>query len=130
LGWRTNSAPASGNLYRYGKIYSGQTPQLIDGDVFHIIVPLDDNYSFDALIGKPQSAKIKGNNCTLNCTLTEKAILEYLADNPAATQKELAAAINRSVRSIKTDMDSLQRQGILVREGARKNGHWIVRIPE
>jgi predicted HTH transcriptional regulator len=44
------------NLYRYGEIYSGQTPQLIDGDVFRIIVPLDDNYSFDALIGNKQSA--------------------------------------------------------------------------
>jgi ATP-dependent DNA helicase RecG len=53
-----------------------------------------------------------------------------MADNPAVTQKELAAAINRSVRSIKTDMDSLQRQGVLMREGARKNGRWIVRMPE
>ncbi|MDR1589331.1 MAG: HTH domain-containing protein [Oscillospiraceae bacterium] len=72
-----------------------------------------------------------GDNCTINCTLTEKTILEsYMADNPAVTQKELAAAINRSVRSIKTDMDSLQRQGVLMREGARKNGRWIVRMPE
>jgi ATP-dependent DNA helicase RecG len=46
------------NLYRYGKIYSGKNPQLIDGDVFRIIVPLDDNYSFDALIGKPQTADL------------------------------------------------------------------------
>jgi ATP-dependent DNA helicase RecG len=42
------------NLYRYGKLYSGQEPQLIDGDVFRIIVPLDDEYSFDAQIGKAQ----------------------------------------------------------------------------
>ena len=43
------------NLYRYSKIYSGKTPELIDGDVFRIIVPLDDNYSFDAQIGKAQN---------------------------------------------------------------------------
>jgi hypothetical protein len=60
--------------------------------------------------------------CTSNCPLTGKAILEYLADKPAATQKEPAAAINRPLRSIKTDMDGLQRQVIPVREGARKNG--------
>jgi len=43
------------NLYRYGKLYSGQEPQLIDGDVFRIVVPLDDGYSFDAQIGKVQN---------------------------------------------------------------------------
>ena len=35
------------NLYKYGRRYSGQDPQLIDGDIFRIIVPLDDDYSFD-----------------------------------------------------------------------------------
>lgn len=35
------------NLFKYTKFYSGQTPELIEGDVFRIIVPLDDNYSFD-----------------------------------------------------------------------------------
>jgi ATP-dependent DNA helicase RecG len=125
------------NLYRYGKLYSGNTPQLIDGDVFRIIVPLDDNYSFDAQIGQELKAQNKvqnkvqfaGDACTLNCTLRGKAILDYLADNPAATQKELAAAINRSVRSIKTDMENLQKQGLLEREGAKKNGRWIVKRP-
>ena len=35
------------NLYKYSRRYSGRDPQLIDGDIFRIIVPLDDNYSFD-----------------------------------------------------------------------------------
>jgi ATP-dependent DNA helicase RecG len=43
------------NLYRYGKLYSGKTPELIDDDVFRIIFPLDDAYSFDAQIGKAQN---------------------------------------------------------------------------
>ena len=47
------------NLYRYSKLYSGKDPQLIDGDVFKIIVPLDDTYSFDAKTGKPQTANRK-----------------------------------------------------------------------
>ena len=40
------------NLYRYCKLYSGKLPALIDGDVFRIIVPLDDSYSFDTQVGK------------------------------------------------------------------------------
>jgi len=31
-------------LYRYGQQYSGKKPQLIDGDVFRIVVPLDEAY--------------------------------------------------------------------------------------
>jgi len=31
-------------LYNYGQLYSGKEPQLIDGDVFRIIVTLDDEY--------------------------------------------------------------------------------------
>ena len=38
------------NLYKYVPRYSGKPPQLIDGDVFKIIIPLDDSYSFDASI--------------------------------------------------------------------------------
>ena len=36
------------NLYYYGCLYSGKEPQLLDGDIFRAIVPLDDEYSFDA----------------------------------------------------------------------------------
>jgi ATP-dependent DNA helicase RecG len=42
------------NLYKYVRRYSGNDPELIDGDVFRIIVPLDDNYSFDAETVKVQ----------------------------------------------------------------------------
>jgi DNA-binding Lrp family transcriptional regulator len=65
-------------------------------------------------------------DCTLNCTLTEKAILEFLHGNPTATQAEVAAAIGKSLRTVKTDMAALQEKGLLKREGARKNGRWVV----
>jgi len=37
-------------LFKYVRRYSGKDPELLDGDVFRTIVPLDDNYSFDARI--------------------------------------------------------------------------------
>jgi predicted HTH transcriptional regulator len=87
-------------------------------------VPLDDGYSFDAEIFKVQ---IKGNGCTLNCTLSESAILDFLKENPDATQSEIAAATGKSLRSVKSDISALKRKGMLEREGARKNGRWIVK---
>jgi ATP-dependent DNA helicase RecG len=115
-------------LYRYVPRYSGKPPELIDGDIFRIIVPLDDSYSFDAGLGKVQ---IKGNdctlNCTLNCTLTEKAILTYLHEHPTTTQAEIAKAVGKSLRTVKMDMTALQEKGLLEREGAKKSGRWIVK---
>jgi ATP-dependent DNA helicase RecG len=67
------------NLYRYGKLYSNKTPQLIDGDVFRIIVPLDDAYSFDAQIGKAQTANRKPQNQTAKIAVR---IAEWIAPRP------------------------------------------------
>ncbi len=39
------------NLFKYSRYYSGQEPQFIEGDVFRIVVPLDEAYSFDYNIG-------------------------------------------------------------------------------
>ncbi|MDR1065749.1 MAG: putative DNA binding domain-containing protein [Oscillospiraceae bacterium] len=115
------------NLYKYGRRYSGRDPELIDGDVFRIIVPLDDSYSFDAETDKVQRTTSKGKNCTLNCTLSEKAIIEYIAENPMATQSVIATAIGKSLRSVKMDMAHLQETGVIARIGSRRAGHWIVK---
>ena len=75
--------------------------------------------------------QLKGNDCTLscmiNCTLTEKAILKYMHEHPAATQPEVAAAVGKSLRTVKTDIAALREKGLIEREGARKNGRWIVK---
>lgn len=35
------------NLFKYSKYYSGKEPEFMEGDVFRIMVPLDDEYSYD-----------------------------------------------------------------------------------
>lgn len=35
------------NLFKYSRYYSGQEPEFVESDVFRIIVPLDEKYSFD-----------------------------------------------------------------------------------
>ena len=35
------------NLFKYSKFYSGEDPEFVEGDIFRIIVPLNENYSFD-----------------------------------------------------------------------------------
>ena len=48
------------------------------------------------------------------------------ADDPALTQEELSAEIGKSLRTVRNCMKHLQDEGILRRDGARKNGKWII----
>ena len=43
----------------------------------------------------------KCNDCTLNCTLEELALLNLMKEKPHATQKEIAAHIGKSERTVK-----------------------------
>ena len=119
------------NLYRYSKLYSGKEPQLIDGDVFRIVIPLDDAYSFDARIGQPQTAESNRNDyglyCGINCTSTERIVLEYLAKNPMATHESIAIEIGKSLRTAQAIAKSLKDKGLLSRKGSRNNGCWVVK---
>ncbi|MDR3289206.1 MAG: putative DNA binding domain-containing protein [Peptococcaceae bacterium] len=128
IGYADDLGSGVRNLYRYVKRYSGKDPELLDGDVFRTVVPLDDEYSFDVDEIKAQiKGQPKGNIRTINCTLTEVAVLEYISANPTATQAVISEAIGRSLRSVKNDIASLKGKGLLVREGAKRNGKWVVK---
>ena len=70
----------------------------------------------------------KCKNCTLDCTLEELAVLRTIASNPSITQKNLASAIGKSERTIKTRTVALQEKGYLRREGGKRSGHWEVLV--
>jgi len=110
-------------LYHYVPRYSGKRPKLIDGDVFRIIVPLDDNYSFDA---ESNEAKIKGSGNGSDCTSTETAVLNYLRENPYATQVDTAKNIGKSRRTVQNAISTLKEKGLIKREGTMNNGQWII----
>lgn len=108
------------NLYKYTKIYTGGSePELIEGNVFKIIVPL-------ALVDDKNKVQLKSNDCALNCTLTETKIFEFIKANPTATQKAIAEAVSMSVNTVKNATVKLQELGYLTREGSKKTGYWVV----
>jgi ATP-dependent DNA helicase RecG len=116
-------------LFKYGRRYSGKAPQLIDGDVFRAIVPLDDSYSFDAGIGeskKKTPIKTSKPQNEEERAVIEVLIVEHVKANPQVTQKEVIEASGKSKRAIQTGFATLQERGILVRQGSKMNGLWIV----
>lgn len=69
----------------------------------------------------------KCKNCTLDGTLEEMAVLKYLQEKPNATQKEIAAHIGKSERTVKTITANLSERGIIERKNGRRNGFWEIK---
>lgn len=67
-------------------------------------------------------------NCTLDCTLDETLVLNLLKKNPKITQKQIAQEISKSERTVKTITTSLEKKGIISREGGKRFGYWKVNI--
>ena len=61
-----------------------------------------------------------------NCTLEEVAVLRIVQRKPTATQKEIAAEIGKSERTVKTITVNLQNKGILQRVNGKRNGRWEI----
>lgn len=112
------------NLYHYGRRYSGKDPQLIDGDVFRIIMPLDDKYSFDANVGNSAGVNV-GVNVGVN--ETQQRILILMRENPTINAQRIADAVGITKRRVESNIQSLKRTGFVERIGAAKNGRWVVK---
>lgn len=74
-----------------------------------------------------QSAVGNDSKCK-NCTLEELAIIQELRRNPEITQRELANAIGKSERTVKTRNVQMQEKGLIIRENGKRNGKWKVLI--
>lgn len=75
----------------------------------------------------PEETASKCKICTLNCTLEEIAVLNFLQERPKATQKEIAAHIGKSERTVKTITINLTEKGIIERKNGKRNGFWEIK---
>ena len=115
------------NLFKYSKYYSGHEPQFKEGDVFRIIVPLDEAYSFDFEQTNGKNGIIDTNQDTIPDDIDLKTkLLLHIEQDVKRTQKEYAVKLNVSVPTVKRLFAKLQKEEVLVREGTNRKGQWRV----
>lgn len=126
------------NLYKYCKFYSGQEPKFIEDDVFKIIVPLDDTFSYDmgSELQKntgivPDSAGIVRPKCAqsaLNADLSaqEKLIVHYIDENDSITSTQLMQLLDIKKRRAQIILSKLSDAGIIRKEGASRNTRYML----
>ena len=61
-----------------------------------------------------------------NCTLGELAVLRIVQKKPSVTQKEIAAEIGKSERTVKSITVALQEKNIIQRINGKRNGYWRI----
>ena len=59
-------------------------------------------------------------------TDTEKVILNLIRSNPSSTLDELARDAMLSKSGVRYILRNLRDRGVVIREGAQKNGKWII----
>ena len=70
---------------------------------------------------KQRNVGIKQRNVGIN-----SKILEIIKENPTTSASELAEKLEKSDRTIERHIEKLKNDGILLRVGSRKTGHWEV----
>ena len=58
--------------------------------------------------------------------IRRNAILDLIRSNPSITIPEIAIIQKVSARTIERDFDWLKDKGIIIREGSRTDGRWII----
>lgn len=149
IGWSDRLGSGVRNIFKYSKYYSGEEPEFVEGDVFRIIVPLNEDYSYD----NPQNDSIdeleRKNEEKLEkirrkfgeksekdqieikngrITDIQKQILEILSEDNQCSARKIAEQIGVSSRSIESNIKKLKGYGMLTRHGSARSGYWKVEI--
>ena len=74
-----------------------------------------------------QNAKA-GNELPPKCKyyILEVAVFRIVKKTPSATQKEIAAEIGKSERTVKSITIALQEKNIIQRINGKRNGYWSI----
>jgi ATP-dependent DNA helicase RecG len=115
IGRADNLGSGVRNLYKFTKIYSGGEPELIEGDVFRTIVPLDLSLTDMSDNVKVSDKKIMSDKCH------REKLVAYLTEHSEIGASEAAKIIGRSPSTARRILGELVMNGVLAANGGNRN---------
>lgn len=111
------------NLYRYTKLYSGGEPELIEGDIFRTIIPLDLslNHVGDKVGDKSKPGDKVDDKHVDAAGRFLQTLLPYFQEHEWIDTAIACQIAGKSATSVKRYLKQLTEQGILEPLGANKN---------
>ena len=115
-------------LVKYSKFYSGNDPEFIEGDIFKIIVPLDEgNREEHTTQSVTQTTQSVTQTTQSKENDPEKNIMELIEQNPFLSQKQMAEKLNLNKNTLKYYIKKMKEKGVIERVGTNRKGKWIVK---
>ena len=118
-GFRPLEIKELGDIIRFN-IYRPKAVNVSD-DTINDKVPNNDT------INDTINEEVPNNDTIKNSEKTSQKILELMQTDPTISIDELATKCNLSRDGINYNIKSLKNAGLIEREGAKKNGKWIVK---
>lgn len=104
-------------------MYSGATPEFIDGDVFKTKISLNEANRSDGGVNGGVSGGVSGG---VKLSEINREVLECIKENGEFNAEKIAEKIKRGKRTVERAIKSLKEQGIIERNGSDKAGSWQV----
>lgn len=117
IGYADELGSGMRNTNKYTKLYSGGTPVFIEGNIFEIVIPMDNVAQIQ--IGPEETNK------ETNKEIYYK-ILDILEIRPDIAVKEIAGILNISVGGVRYHINKMKKAGIVAHIGSTKKGKWII----
>lgn len=124
-------------LFKYSKFYSGSQPEFIEGDVFKIIVPLDENYSYDAIFVNKNADKMPINADKVpirvdksvedRLSYQQKMIYQYMKEHGKATSQQIAELLEVKQRRAREILGEMIHMDFVEKQGAYKNTVYVLK---
>ena len=115
IGWAEELGSGVRNIVKYSKVYSGTTPEFIDGDVFKTKISLKEINHGDV-----------GVNVGVKLSKTAQKVLNCIRENGIINAEKIAENVGKDKRTVERAIKSLREQGIIERNGSDKTGSWKV----
>lgn len=118
------------NLFKYSKFYSGKDLEFIEGDIFRIMVPLNNNLINEMHKIIPSQEVTRATQAVTQVTqdkldISENIIL-IMQQTPNISQKTMAKKLNMNYNTLKYYIRKLREDGKIQHIGTSQKGKWIV----
>lgn len=134
IGYADELGSGMRNTYKYTKLYSGEAPVFIEGEVFEILIPIENVARLQTgpkkIVNKDSKENCKENskeNCKENSSMEmQRKIIDILCAEPELSVERVAKRLSVTNGTVRYYIEILKQAGILEHVGSTKKGRWII----
>lgn len=134
IGYADELGSGMRNTYKYTKLYSGETPVFIEGEVFEILIPMgkvaglqtgpkENNKENSKENSKENNKENNKENSNLEMG---NIIIDILQAEPELSIEKIAKRLHVTNGTVRYYVEILKRTGILEHVGPTKKGKWVI----